>query len=327
MNKKLTLKDIAGLAGVSLSTASAYINDKAKKYRISQNTCDRLEAIIKKYNFQPNTHARAIAGKKTLLIGVILAGEINSSFWMDILSGIETTIAPTGYHILLSVAYKSNAETLKAFDFTINKGVDGIIFASLFQDKTKIKYLNELYSQKAMVSITNLTPGIPSACNDNASGGKATAEYLYSAGHRKIAYIGVNNYPDKRDVAFCDHLSTYGIKVEQFKSATAFSHRITEFTATACISDYHAMLVYKVASEQNISIPDDLSVVGFDNMDFTALMHPSLTTVNQSKKELGVLAAEMIMQQINNKEKSIENKFFASELIIRDSVKILEPNN
>ena len=325
MGKKLTLKDIAELSGVSLTTASMYINGKAEKYKIAKTTCERIEKIIQKHKFQPNIHARAIAGKKTFLIGVIISGELNRSFWMDILAGIEATMAPLGYHILLSVVHtKSNqAEMLKTFEFAVNKGVDGIIFATLHPDETVTEYLQELYRQKPLVSITVPTAGIPSIYNDNVAGGQAAAEYLYTAGHRKIAYIGIHEHPDQRNVAFFNYLAEYGIEVEQFEAAIKFGPRIGEFTAVACFTDYDAMNVYQVAAERGIGIPDQLSVIGFDNMNFTTLMHPPLTTVNQHKEDLGVASAELMMQQINDRQQMIEDKVFTSELVIRGSVREL----
>jgi LacI family transcriptional regulator, galactose operon repressor len=322
MVKKLTLKDIAELSGVSLTTASMYINGKAEKYKIAKTTCERIEKVIQKNRFQPNIHARAIAGKKTFLVGVIISGVLNRSFWIDILAGIEATVASAGYHIILSVVSNctNNDEMLETFDFLVSKGVDGIIFASLHNDKTLTGYLKELYRQKPLVSITVPITGIPAVYNDNATGGKAVAEYLYHAGHRKIAYIGIHEHPDLRNIAFFNHLAEYDIEVEQFVSAVKFGPRMADFTAAACFTDYDAMNVYQVAAERNINIPHDFSVIGFDNMNFTTLMHPPLTTVNQHKEDLGVASAELMMQQINDRQQMIEDKVFTSELVIRGSV-------
>lgn len=325
MVKKLTLKDIAELSGVSLTTASMYINGKAEKYKIAKTTCERIEKVIQKYNFQPNIHARAIAGKKTLLVGVIISGQLNYSFWIDILAGIEATVAPQGFHLLLSVVHsrKDNEEMLKTLKFTANKGVDGIIFAALHPNEKIIKYCHDLYQQKPLVSITVPMAKIPSVYNDNAAGGKAAAEYLYQAGHRKIAYIGIQEHPDRRNTAFINHLAEYDIKVEGFPTVAEFRNRMTEFTAVGCFSDYSAMNIYQVAVERGITIPDNLSVIGFDNMNFTTLMHPPLTTVNQQKKTLGAAAAELMMQQINDRQQMIKDKVFTSELVIRGSVREL----
>ncbi len=98
---------------------------------------------------------------------------------------------------------------------------------------------------------------------------------------------------------------------------------MAEFTAVACFSDYDAMNVYQVAAERGITISDELSVIGFDNMTFTTLMHPPLTTVNQHKEDFGVAAAELILQQINDRKPPFEDKIFTSELVIRQSVRKL----
>ncbi|MCF6177160.1 MAG: LacI family transcriptional regulator [Victivallaceae bacterium] len=325
MKEKLTLKDIAELSGVSLTTASMYINGKAKQYRIAQSTCERIKQVIEKHKFHPNTHARAIAGKKTFLLGVIISGQLNYSFWMDILDGIEATVAAQGYHLLLSVvrATKDNDEMLKILEFTVNKGVDGIIFASLHSNEMLTTYLKKLSQQKPLVSVTVPTTDIPAVYNDNAAGGRTAAEYLYQTGHRKIAYIGIHEHPDQRNVAFFNHLAEYGIEVAGFYTAVEFAPRMTEFTAVGCFSDYNAMNVYQLAAERGITIPDELSVIGFDNMNFTTLMHPPLTTVNQHKEELGVAAAESLMAQIDDREQIVEDKVFTPELVIRGSVREL----
>ena len=320
MAKTLTLQDIADKAGVSLTTASMYINGKAEKYNIAKTTCERIAKVIEENNYNPNIHARAIAGKKTYLIGVIIAGGIDSSFWLDIVAGIEEKITPFNYHMILSVSHYSVEAERKSIEFMSAKGVDGFIYSPTMPG-ANLDIINKLKKRKPFVSITLPVDGIPSVYNDNAMGGKLAAEYLFKSGHRKIAYIGyLDNRGDRRGPSFLKEIDSQGFGVKVFQDVKSFMEKAGDFSAVFCFSDYQVLDLYNEAVKLGIKIPDDLSVIGYDNMNFIQYLSPRPATVHQYKKELGSEAAAILMASLEKKE-SIPDKVFIPKIIEGSSIR------
>jgi LacI family transcriptional regulator len=326
MKKKLTLKDIAEKAGVSLTTASMYLNGKAEKYKISKATCERIEKAIKENNYNPNIHARAIAGKKTYLIGVITVGEINKSFWFDIISGIEEAITPHKYHMILSVSHYDAEKELEAIEFMKTKSVDGLIIGPVSRpEKNNHAFLRKLSKEIPLVVVSSKLKGLSCAYNDEKTGGELAADFLYKKGHRKIASIGgKENGPQSRINDFTEALALKGLDIKRFDNTSDFMLNHKDFTAVFCFSDLMALNLYNDAAKAGVTIPDELSVVGYDNMDFVKFLNPGLTTVHQYKKELGVAAAELLMDKLKNKNIGMKSKAFKPVLKERDSVSIIK---
>lgn len=322
----LRLQDIADLAGVSLTTASMYINGKARKYKISDATCEKLEKIIREYNFNPNIHARAIAGKKTFLIGVMIVGNINKSFWLDIIAGLEEEISKYKYHAILSVSHYNCEEELESLEFIQSKGVDGYIIAPVrIEGKNNFSRIREIAREKPVITLSSPVDGLPGVYTDNFKGGALVAKHLYNNGHRKIAYIGPQSKQHTfRWNSFCAELERKNIKVSSFTNVSDFIPNAEKFTAVFCFSDYILIDLYNEAVKAGIRIPDDLSVIGYDNMDFIKYLSPLPVSVNQYKKELGTAAADELMKLLNGKEKKSNGKVFTPFITDGDSIKKLE---
>lgn len=319
MSKALTLQDIADKAGISLTTASMYINGKAEKYNIAKTTCERIAKVIAENSYNPNIHARAIAGKKTYLIGVIIAGGIDSSFWLDIVAGIEEKITPFNYHMILSVSHYNVETERKSIEFMNAKGVDGFIYSPTMPGKN-LDIINKLKKEKPFVSVTLPVNGIPSVYNDNSKGGQLAAEYFFSNGHQKIAYIGKHDVrTDMRGDAFVKTLKNKGIEVRVFSDVNTFIGDAKNFSAVFCFSDYQVLDLYNEASKIGIKIPDDLSVIGYDNMNFIQYLSPRPATIHQYKKELGSEAADILMNCLEKNEMP-SDKVFTPKLIESSSV-------
>jgi LacI family transcriptional regulator len=330
MNKtsKIKLEDIAREAGVSVTTASFYINGKAKKYKLSAKTCEKIEKVIEKYNYVPNIHARAMQTNKTFLIGVIVPGSVNRSFWIDIIAGIEEVVSKYKYHLILSISHFNQEEELEAFKFMHSKGVDGYIFCPVLNGhgapKTK-KYLDNLKKEKPVACITFPYDGLASIYNDNKQGGQKVAEYLFSKGHRKVAYIGhLDKSFDLRGRAFIDFFKSKGCSPDSFTDSTEFMANAKKYTAVFCYSDYFLLDIYSKAAASGLSIPDELSVIGYDNLDFLDSMIPRPATVNQQKQEIGRAAGKFMMKVLEQREAySSEHIKFIPEIVEGGSIKEL----
>lgn len=319
----MTLKEIARAAHVSTTTASMVLNGKAQRYKISQAVADKVLNIAARHNYQPNFHARALLSQSTYLVGVAITGSLGYSFWGKILHGIETVLAPRNYHILLSSAISGVAQERQSIEFINSKGVDGLICNAIMEDDAfaNADLLRQISQRKPVVNVGAAIESIASVYNDNAQGGEQVAAYLYGMGHRAIAYIGqLKNGPDERGAAFCRRLARHGCAVSVFANVEQFIQRATSYTAVFCYSDYGLMELYRVTDQLGITIPDQLSVVGYDNSQYTSFLRPKPTTVNQFKQEIGCAAAEKIMELLANPQAQ-SNVVFDPQLVEGHSVK------
>ena len=305
--KRLTLKDIAAKAGVSLTAASMFLNGKAKKYNLADATCARIEQAMQDSNFVPNFHARAIASSQTMLIGTLIYGGIETSFWLNILAGIEEAFAAKNYHMLLSVSHSSPERELESIRFMRTKGVDGLIIAPVSGAANNFAYLRELDITMPVVTINTRIEDLSAAYNDNYAGGRMASEFLISRGHRKIAFLGGLGF--NRSRAFFDVMRENKIEPAVFPTVADFLLQAGRFTAVFCFSDYQVLELYNEAAARGIKIPENISVIGYDNMNFTSLLSPRPATVEQYKKELGIAAAEIMLERINGAAQPADRKF------------------
>jgi LacI family transcriptional regulator len=317
-NRRLTLQDIADKAGVSLTAASMYLNGKAKKYNLADATCERIEKVIRKNNFVPNLHARAIASKRTFLIGVQVRDSLEDSFWLKIISGIEEKLAEQKYHMIFSVSHYSPEKELESIRFMLSKGIDGLIIAPVQNEKNNITYLRKLNKSVPVATINSKIEGLVASYNDNYTGGCLASEYLIRKGHRKIAFIG--NASFNRARAFIDTARQNKIETEFFPDVQAFLQKCDKYSAVFCFSDFILLALYNEASSRGIKIPGDISVIGYDNMDFIKLLSPVPSTVEQYKKEIGTAAAEMILSRLAGKT-NVPDRIFTPILREGESVK------
>ncbi|MCP3966347.1 MAG: LacI family transcriptional regulator [Lentisphaerae bacterium] len=316
--KKITLKDIAARAGVSLTAASMYINGKAKKYHLADSTCERIKKAVEDLDYVPNIHARAIASKCTLLLGTIISSRIESSFWLNILGGIEEKITKDNYHMILSVSREDAVNELASIKFMLNKGIDGLLISPVVGSSNNHDYLRKLQERLPVVTINQCIEGVPGSFNDNYNGGMMATECLYSNGHKRIAYIGNHEVP--RAAACKDFCDQHGIDLHFFDTAKEFLKECKNFTAVFCFSDYVALELYNRAPENGIKIPQDISVVGYDDMEFAQYTRPRLTTIRQHKKIIGTAAAETMLSLLKNKKVTERHRVFPPELISGKSV-------
>ncbi len=318
--QKATLKDIAEQAEVSLTAASMFINGKAKKYHLADTTCARIKKAVEELKYVPNIHARAIALKRTLLLGMVISSDIETSFWLNILSGIEEVIAKDHYHMILSVSHDNPETELASIKLMLNKGIDGLLIATLPGKNDNHNFLRELNKHMPVVTVNQCVEEVSGAFNDNYFGGELAAECLLSYGHKRIAYIGSANIP--RVIAFDEYLSKHDIKYTAFATVSEFLKNYQQFDAAFCFSDYVALELYNLAAAKNINIPQDFSVIGYDNMEFVQFTRPRLTTIKQCKKEIGISAGEIIMKVLKSNKVSgqVIQKVFKPKLINAESV-------
>jgi LacI family transcriptional regulator len=325
-----TLRMVAREAGVSASTVSRIINGTVN---VSNGLKHAVEAAIEKFDFRPNAAARGLALGKTSTIGV-LAQAIDSPFYGEGLRGIEACLRQRGYApLFMSGNWREEDEERCMREF-IARGVDGIIvFAGRLSD-AKLKS----YAKEVSIVVTGRhlrAPGLFSLQIDDRHGATLAVQHLIDAGHRKIAFIaGSENHPDavERFEGYRKSLEQAGIQFDPKLVAVGDWHeegglRATlqlldskaKFTALFCVNDQTAYGACLALYRNGLSVPGDVSVIGFDNLPSSAYRLPPLSSVGQSIGELGDLSAQAVLELITGRRPRFDPP--PVELLIRESTK------
>lgn len=335
----VTLKDIAKEAGVSTVTVSNVINGRNNK--VSVATIEKVNKIIERYNYSPNATARSLAMKKSKIIGVVIpnvderANFLQNPYNAEILGVLERIIRQNGYYLMVRCFGKAT-EIIPTLS---NWNVDGAIFLGVFKDdvveiRKKMKcHMIFLDTYFEGVELANI--GV-----DDYKGGYLATQYLLENGHSKIAFVGPdNNNPgvvQERYRGFLDAMSEWGIEVSGeriFTVDVSYEHGIDvgkeiglwkeNITAVVSISDILALGIMAGLKLSGMTVPEDISIIGFDNLPESRYSTPQLTTVSQNIKLKAELAANYLFQMIdNNKNMAIDEKIDV-EIVERQSVRKL----
>jgi LacI family transcriptional regulator len=324
----VTLKMVAREAGVSASTASRIIN---RTVNVSDDLRLAVEAAIAKFNFRPNAAARGLALGKTLTIGVV-SQAMASPFYAEGLRGIEYRLQQRGYAPLFMSGNWQEKEEVRCMEELINRGVDGIIvFAGCLGDAAL-----KAYARKVPIVVTGRllrAKGLVSMQVDDRHGAMVAMRHLLDLGHRRIAFVsGFDNHPDanERLEGYRGALAAAGIGYDpQLVVAGDFHeeggmravYQLMDsnigFTAMFCVNDETAYGACLALFRKGMRVPDDVSVIGFDDLPASTYRVPPLTSVRQSVRELGERSAEAILQLIEGRRPQITLP--PVELVVRES--------
>ena len=331
-NSRLSIRQIADLAGVSPTTVSFVLNGRAEKYNISPATCERVRAVVKQYNYRQNFHGRAIKEGKTFLVGVIIHN-FTSSFWNQIIAGICRELTANGYHMLLDEAGSDHAREEQAFAYMSQIGVDGIISALNFSftDSENLQLPPYWYEQK-VVNILHPLPNLPSVYTDHFCGMSKVMNEFLRCGHRRIAFLGglcgnINYRLNENYRAFNTICAANNIEAFHFDTAEALLQNRHKFTAVLCRRDSEAKILYDACRDMNISIPQELSIAGYGGVEWIVnSSRPRLTTVYEPKEDLGVVAVRRILALIDQQSDPDEPLYTQLEpqLVCGGSIRILQ---
>jgi LacI family sucrose operon transcriptional repressor len=305
-----TLKDVAKMAGVSVSTVSRIIN---KKLNFSDDITRKVTCAIEQLDYHPNEIARSLQQQRSYIIGLIVPSTENP-FWGEIARHIERRAYELGYKLLICNSLHEKAKERDYIDMLKRNQVDGIIMASHTVNINSYLKLN-----LPLVSLDRqLGSKIPSICSDNQEGGVLAAEHLISRGCRRIICISgdmrIPKLSNKRMDSFMETCGANGISCRHYELSDKFT---VDFNGEASIreilganagcdgifagNDLIAMAVIGVAVELGRRIPGDIKLIGFDDNFFSAMLNPPLTTVRQPIEHIGAYAVEYLIKMIEGK--------------------------
>lgn len=333
--KRTTIKDIARECGVSLSTVSLVLNNNP---RISEKTRKRVLASVRKHGYQPNVQARSLASRTTRTISVVVP-HLNHVFadiyFGEIVSGIYEYATSWDYKLILDVANKSFIENHEYLNLLRARRADGMLFiASSVQDTYLRAFENQPYS---FLLVNHYFPGSPLnfIAVDYRESARQAADHLLELGHRRIGLIaGVNTYTglDFRD-AFIARTRERGLdehavvwaaggkdwsQEEGFEAAGKLLENHPDLTAIMAGNDRMAMGVLRYIQTQGLSVPEDISVMGVDDISQSAFTTPALTTIRHNLFQLGRLACERLLA-LFRKEITSCHEYLSSTLVVRES--------
>ena len=335
---KSTIKDVAKKAGVSIATVSLVISDND---RISTETKKKVLKVIKSLNYYPSRSARDLVSKKTGNIGFILTDDHflrTEPFYTRIFLGSEFEARDGNYYILLTTVRSNYSKNDPLPRFVLDRSVDGIIIAG----KVPNTLIDRILEQKIPIVFVDYTTNA-NCCSqiliDNIHGGILATDHLIGLGHKKIGFIGGDiNHPSISDRlnGYKQALEKAGIKPKEnliiidaeypdrqngYKSAAKLFTKNKNVTALFTCNDAMAIGAIHYLKDNGYKIPEDVSVIGFDDVEADLMLEPPLTTIRVPKFELGVEALRAMINYLNNKSNT-KKILVPVELILRQSTKI-----
>jgi len=325
-----TIYQVAERAGVSLSTVSRVLNGKKT---VNKALKAKVEQAMRELNYRPNSVARSLATNRSDSIGVLVS-ELNTPFFGDLMQAIESTLRNSDKHVIITVGH-NNLETEKdAVEFLISRNCDALI---MHVEAMPDAYLKEVNDTRIPISVVNRqVEGLEDRCIslDNEMGGYLATQHLISLGHKEIAYIsGPSNKRDanQRLAGHRRALEEAGIAVNptliyeghyneddgKLGLLELLSQDIP-FSALVCANDWMASGAMSCARDLGMSLPQDLSVVGFDDAVFAHHIFPRLTTVSNPIYQMGEMASRFILNKVYNHSLNLR-PVFEPQLILRES--------
>ena len=325
--KPVTIKDIARKAGVSYATVSRALNNHPE---VNEGTRKRILKIAAEIGYQPNAIARGLVCKQTNTIGLLIP-DITNPFYAEVARGIEDAANEVGYTILLCNSNWNEEREERYLNVLIQKQVDGLIIAES-SEKHQSSLLETRLKSTVFISRINFANST-SVIIDNITGGRMAVEHLLNKGHQRIAFIGGLediSANQERLKGYKNALEAHNISINQnyirnsnFKreSGHYVMKEILKInpkpTAVFAANDLLALGAIQAIKEQGMSIPGDVAVVGFDDIEFASLPEIQLTTVAQPKYNMGKLALLTLVEQIKSKSFVRQKIMLEPELIIR----------
>ena len=330
---KYTMRDVARLAGVSTSTVSGVINDTVM---VSPERKARVLAALAALDYHPDAIARSLKTGRSNAVGVVVP-DITNAFYPEVIRGIEEAAQAAGYSVLLCDSNESNVVEERHLAALFARRVDGVLLACC-ADSRAIELISRRHLPAVFIDRVPLTTVVNSVCSDNVRAGQLATEHLISLGHERIGmlagHLGLSPHRDRLEgfrkamqEAHLPILDEYLISGDvQIENGLQDGRRLLALAAppTAIMASNNKLLlgVLQAVNEKGISIPDDLSVLGFDDYSWNQHFSPTLTAVAQLTHEIGRRSFELLMQLILCSSERIPSPtrlFLPAELRIRNS--------
>ncbi len=327
-----TIYEVSKLAGVSLATVSRVINKNSK---VSDKTRQKVEEAMSELGYRPNSIAQSLASSRSNSVG-ILVSELHGPFFGQMMAGIEAELRAAGKHVIITTGHSEEEREKEGIEFLISRNCDAII---LHVEAVTDEYLINLCKGNIPVYLmSRLVKGLNENCIslNNELGGYLATQTVIEQGHSKIAYIAGPQFKADSKDRFTGHMRALAANNITFNEDLYFEGDFKEtggsdglkhfiknnqkFTAIVCANDEMASGLITYAREQEFSLPDDLSIIGFDNIIFALHTYPKLTTIDNPVNLMGHMAAKLVLKNVYQQKNISITHSFEPTLITRDSV-------
>ena len=338
MNKaktKANIYIIAKEAGVSVATVSRFFN---RKNLVKESTRGKILKVCKKYSYEPSRIASAITTKKTKTIA-LLVPSLKEPAFIQLIGGVESIVSKDGYCLSIFNARQSIEKELEIAKIIDNRFIDGVIFSGVFGNEKEKAFILEMQKREIpCIMVDRIIPdiNIPYIASNDYLGGKIAAKFLLGNNHKRI---GIISYDTKvyifrqRVKGFIDTLNENGL-MEEFvlevpleygkieKYINSYRNKILEKKPSAIFttSDSIAIFLMSLLMEKGIKVPDEVSIMGYDNMIFSRFSFPRLTTIHHDMFELGKVVGENLISKLENGKYLNRVQVIDPKLLPRDSV-------
>lgn len=334
----ITIKQVANKLGVSTTTVSNVIHNKTGE--MSAETVERVKKALRESHYVPNINARNLASNRSKIIGVAIVynrrGRINyvkDAFYGELLGCIDEKVRENGYYLMMCSTWDTEelVQTVRSWN------VDGMILASFRRDayaelqdlQNKPHVYVDCYHEEVRKNAVNI--GL-----DDRGGGRLVGKYLLEKGHRKIGFVcddyeGVDyeRYQGLKEAlaeegVFLGSESFMEMKVAEYGVEACCEwvyKRRSQFSALFCTSDFYAMRIMNYLRDRGVRVPEDVSIVGFDDNIYSQMARPAITTVRQDPSEKARLAVEYLVRQLETGQAQPEWIVLPVELVERDTVR------
>jgi DNA-binding LacI/PurR family transcriptional regulator len=326
----VTLRSVAELVGLTASTVSAVLNSSSASHSVPERTKKRILAAARALDYRPNFFARSLRVKRTYMIGVILA-EIGDAYGSIVVSGIERFLREQNV-FFLTVSHRHDRKLLDTYSNVLReRGVEGFITLDTFLTEEPPLPTVAVAGHRRIKGVTNIVL-------DHHRAASLALTHLVELGHEKIAFMKGSKLSadsDDRWNAICEVAAKMGVRMRPeliielkgddpspnlgYPFAQQLLERKQPFTALFAYNDISAIGSIYAFSEAGLRVPDDISVVGFDDIQSAAYITPSLTTVRQPLLKMGEIAARALLDRINGRMKYVPEIAIEPELVVRRS--------
>ncbi|WP_239256392.1 LacI family DNA-binding transcriptional regulator [Listeria ilorinensis] len=324
-----TIKDVAKQAGVSIATVSMVVNNKAG--HITEKTKQKVFDAIQDLDYKPNYTARSLVSAESHTMG-LLVPDITNPFFAELAKELENSLNQAGYITFLCNSCEESEREMRYVEELISRSVDGLIICGLTSLETTIFDELKLRGIPFLILDNRYALSDYSIHVDDLTGGKIAAEYLLANGHTKTAFVGSQadfanigeRYRGYKETIERASGTVAGFRTDLTrKGGQLIAHKVfdADVTAVFCSNDMIAVGLYDQAVASGIQIPDDLSIIGYDDITFADIVQPKLTTIRQPIPQIAAKTVEHLRKMIQKKDYSFKEEILPVSLIERDSVK------
>jgi LacI family transcriptional regulator len=344
----VTIRDVAKESGFSSTTVSIVLNNAPLSRYIPAVTKKRIERAAQKLGYRPNQFARSLRSKRSHTVGVMVF-DMTDPFCTLILRGIENTLYQSNYLPILTDVHNEGSRFERYLEMLLDRRIEGLIVIAnwLFLDINLLADLERSSVPTAMIGFELKNDSMSSVIVDNEVGGEMAIEHLHGLGHRKIAFIrgpkgltdssprwhGILNFARQCDMEIDDRLVMDLPESRDPLSSFECGYKLVEdlirqkraFTAVLAFDDMSAFGAIRALNKAGIRVPDQCSVIGFDDVATSAIYTPSLTTVRQPMEAMGASAVGIVVDGINavleKRDREVTHRKVSPELVVRESTR------